>query len=81
MIMPLFVRTLYEIRRIPSYLLLLGGYAVSWWIMFQVIMQTNGDDQYFVWVSWATFILILIALAVEKMKGNRPSLIENFSKV
>lgn len=81
MIMPLFVRTLYEIRRIPSYAILLGGYAVSWWGMFQIIMQTNGDDQYFVWVSWTTFILILIALALEKMKGNRPSLIENFAEI
>jgi hypothetical protein len=49
--------------------------------MLQIVMQTNGDDQYFVWVSWATFILILIALALEKIKGNSPLLIENFGKV
>jgi hypothetical protein len=82
MIMPLFVRTLYQISRIPSYFVLLGGYAVSWWLMFQIIMQTNGDDQYFMWVSWTTFILILVALILEnKIKGEQPFLIENFNKV
>jgi hypothetical protein len=44
-------------------------------------VQTNCDDQYFIWVSWATFFLILVALALEKMMGEHPALTVNFQKV
>ncbi|MFO7681589.1 MAG: glycosyltransferase family 87 protein [Chloroflexota bacterium] len=72
MMLPLFVRVLYELRRRWSYLVLLGGYVIMWWLMLQVVLQTAGDDQFFVWVSWMTILVIFAALALEKKLGENP---------
>ncbi len=78
MMLPLFVRVLYELRRRRSYLVLLGGYVIMWWLMLQVVLQTAGDDQFFVWVSWMTILVIFAALALEKKLGENPKLVAGF---
>jgi hypothetical protein len=57
--LPLFIRTLFRVRHKASLVFLLTGYVVSWILMFNIIVKTEGSDHRFWWASWSIVFLVL----------------------
>lgn len=63
LLLPLLVREIFRLRLLAARFVLAMGYLLNWFLMFQVILSSDGSDHHFWWGSW--FLVAVIFVAVE----------------
>jgi hypothetical protein len=66
LVLPLFVWGLFHWQRIGIRVWLLAGYLVSWALIMQVVLSSDGSDHHFWWGSWLLVGIMALSFWLER---------------